>query len=59
MMCEFEDTEALRLLRSFYKIRDPDIRHAILAITEASARGNGVGREQSRDESVQIDHLTS
>jgi hypothetical protein len=39
MIYDFGDAEALRLVRAFYTIEDPELRHIIVAIAEAAARG--------------------
>jgi hypothetical protein len=40
------DTEALRLVRAFYNVRDPQARRIIVAIVEAAARGAAVKIEE-------------
>ncbi|HEU4357475.1 MAG TPA: hypothetical protein VFR54_03390 [Xanthobacteraceae bacterium] len=37
-----EDQEALRLMRAFYNVRDPEARRIIVALVEAVARGAAV-----------------
>jgi hypothetical protein len=39
MIDDFGDAEALRLVRAFYKIKSPELRRIIVAITEAAAEG--------------------
>ena len=44
MIYDFGDAEALRLVRAFYMIEDPEIRRIIVAIAEAVTRGASAAR---------------
>jgi hypothetical protein len=46
MALQDDDEEALRLLKAFCKIRDPEARRIIVAIVEAAARGASVKIEE-------------
>ena len=53
MIYDSSDAEALRLVRAFYKIKDPEIRRIILAITEAAARGAIVSVREADKEHIE------
>lgn len=43
---QHDDREALRLMKAFYDIGDPEARRIIVAIVEAAARGASVKIEE-------------
>jgi hypothetical protein len=52
MSHDFEDAEALRLMRAFHQVKETKTRRLIIAITEALARGavvNISGPEQKSE----------
>lgn len=50
MIYDFADAEALRLMRAFCKIDDPQTRRIVLAIVEAAARGATVKLNPAEDD---------
>jgi hypothetical protein len=55
---EIEASEALKLIRAFYRIRDIDTRRIIVSIVTAAARGATVRIEEPGIASVQQDPRT-
>ena len=56
MIYHFGETEALRLMRAFYEIDDPDTRRIILAIAEAAAKGAKLNVEKREAEPSWSEH---
>ena len=56
MIYDFGDTEALRLMRAFYQIDDPETRRIILAVAEAAAEGATLNVEKRETEPSWSEH---
>jgi len=60
MIYDSGDAEALRLVRAFYKIKDPEVRRIILAITEAAAGARlSASGKPMKSKSRRVDRLAN